>query len=228
MTPSPMVPSLNEIEMMVWKAARGAGLAWGLAEEMAQAARWLADRGLDWAEPLVAALDDVERRGGQLPAPFLADDGAWDPALGEALASPVLYGPLLTDIASDLGSERPLIFRGVAQPLLMLPFAAGAARELGFGLGLRIDAALFYFDGAAGAEGAAALANPALAERVVLTMEDERPAGVALTAFPAGAPRQAIPAAPLARLEAWVHRTYVPASAESRRAGAGAGLTDND
>jgi len=223
-----MTPSLNEIEMMVWKAARGAGLAWGLAEELAQAARWLADRGFEWSEPLVAALDDVERHGGQLPAPFLADDGAWDPALGESLASPVLYGPLLTDIASDLGSERPLIFRGVAEPLLMLPFAAGAASEFGFGLSLRIDDALFYFDGAAGAEGVSALPDPALAERVVLTMEDERPAGIAMTAFPAGTPRRAIPDGSLARLEAWVHRTYVPASAESRLAGAGAGLTDND
>ena len=34
--------------------------------------------------------------------------------------------------------------------------------------------------------------------------------------FNAGAPRRPIPAELLAQLEAWVHRTYVPASAGSR------------
>jgi hypothetical protein len=221
-----MIPSLNEIETMVWKAARGAGLAWGLAEEMGQAARWLADRGFDWAEPLVAALTEAERRGGRLPPPFLSDDDAWEPALGEAEASPILCGPLVTDIASDLGTARPLVFRGVAQPLLMLPFAAGAATELGSSLTLRIDDTVFYLVGN-GTEGPATFPNAPSAERVVLSMED-RPPGEPLASFNAGAPRRPIPAELLAQLEAWVHRTYVPASAGSRLAGAGAGLTDND
>jgi Protein of unknown function (DUF3726) len=223
-----MIPSLNEIEMMVWKAARGAGLPWGLAEEMGQAARWLAGRGLEWAEPLVAALTEAEGREGVLLPPVLADDGGWDPVFADGWISPILCGPLLTDIASDIGTNRPLIFRRVAQPLLMLPFAAGAARELGFGLTLRIDAAVFRFDGGTGAEGPSALPNSTLAERIVLSMEDDRPVGPDRAALQAAAPRRPIPAAPLERLDAWVHRTYVPASAESRRAGAGAGLTDND
>jgi hypothetical protein len=222
-----MIPSLNEIEMMVWKAARGAGLAWGLAEEMAQAVRWLADRGIDWAPPLVAALAEAERRDGKLSPPVLADDGAWEPNQDEAQASPILCGPLLTDIASDLGSSRPLTFRRVAQPLLMLPFAAAAALEFGFALTLRIDAAVFLFDGVR-AEGPSVLPSTAAAERIALSMDEDRPGGAAMTTFPAGAPRNAIPADLLGRLEAWVGRTYVPASAESRLAGAGAGLTDND
>lgn len=222
-----MIASLNEIEMMVWKAARGAGLAWGLAEEMAQAARWLAGRGLDWAEPLVAALAEAEGRQGDLLAPVLADDGAWDAEFPDGWISPILCGPLLTDIASDIGTDRPLIFRRVAQPLLMLPFAAGAASELRRGLTLRIDAAVFTFEGAR-AEGPSALPNNAMAERMVLSMDEDRPSGAAMTAFDAGAARRPIATDLHARLEAWVHRTYVPASAESRLAGAGAGLTDND
>jgi Protein of unknown function (DUF3726) len=224
-----MTPSLNEIEMMVWKAARGAGLAWGLAEEIGQAARWLADHGFDWAEPLVAALTEAEKESGLLPVPVLADDNVWEPELSaDGWTSPILCGPLLTDIASDIGTGRPLAFRRIAQPLLMLPFVAGAASEFGFALTLRMDAALFRFDGGTGAEGPSLLPNSALAERIDVSMEDEKPTGPALTAFPAGAPRRPIPPGPLARLEAWVQRTYVPANAESRLAGAGAGLSDND
>jgi hypothetical protein len=221
-----MIPSLNEIEMTVWKASRGAGLAWGLAEEMAQAARWLADRGLDWAPPLVEALAEAERCAGRLPAPILAEDGACEPAPGAAQASPILCGPLLSDIASDVGTDRPLLFRRVAQPLLMLPFAAGAASEMGGGFTFRIDAAVFTFEGAR-AEGPSALPNAAVAQRIVLSMDEDRPSA-AMTAINAGAARRPIPDDLLARLEAWVGCTYVPASAESRRAGAGAGLTDND
>jgi len=221
-----MIPSLNEIEMMVWKAARGAGLAWGLAEEMAQAARWLADRGFDWAEPMVEALAEAERRGGRLIPPVLAEDGACEPAPGQRLASPILCGPLLTDIAMDIGSSRPLVFRRIAHPLLMLPFAAGAASQHAWSLALRIDAATFYFEESR-VEGTSLSPSTPMADRIVLSMDDDRP-GVAMTPFAAYVPRRPLAAKPLAQLEAWVHRTYVPASAESRLAGAGAGLTDND
>jgi hypothetical protein len=43
-----------------------------------------------------------------------------------------------------------------------------------------------------------------------------------------GRERGTIPPDLLDRLEKWVRLTYVSASAESRLAGAGAGLTDND
>jgi hypothetical protein len=222
-----MIPSLNEIEMTVWKAARGAGLAWGLAEEVAQAARWLGDRGFDWAEPMVAALADAERRGGRLPPPVFAEDGACDPAAGEAEASPVLCGPLLTDIAGDLRSNQPLVFRRVAHPLLMLPFAAGAAYGFACALTLRIDDAVFIFENGR-TKGRLVRPDAPAAGRIVLSMDEASPDIGDMRAFEAGAPRCPIAAPSLARLEAWVHRTYVPASAESRLAGAGAGLTDND
>lgn len=220
-----MIPSLNEIEMMVWKAARGAGLSWGLAEEMGQAARWLADHGFDWAPSLAAALEEAERLDGELPPPVLSD-GAWQPADAVAATSAVLCGPLLSDLAGGLTETQPVRLARVAHPLLMLPFAARSARDLGLGLALSIDGAAFSFSGDRAA-GTALPAELKLAEEVMLALHG--PFGTPPQGpIPGAAPRRAIPAQPLARLEAWVHRTYVPASAQSRLAGAGAGLTDND
>ena len=51
-----MIVSLNEIESLALKAARGAGMSWGLAEEAAVAASWLAARSLPWAETLADLL----------------------------------------------------------------------------------------------------------------------------------------------------------------------------
>jgi hypothetical protein len=219
-----MLTSLNEIEMTVWKAARGAGLAWGLAEEMAQAARWLADRGFAWAEPICACLAEVEIRQGRLPVPVF-HAGAWSPPEGAGSISPALVGPLLSDLALEIAPDRPFHARAVAQPLLLLPFAARAAADLGHDFILSWDGASYSclhseLHAAADRRGAPAVAD------VDLSVVRDAEAG--LVRIAASARHAAVPEAAEAALERWVHRTYVPASAESRLAGAGAGLTDND
>lgn len=217
-----MLTSLNEIEMTVWKAARGAGLSWGLAEEMAQAARWLADRGFAWAEPLVACLAEVESRQGRLPMPVLSD-GVWSPPLGASSVSAALAGPLLSDFAAEIAPDAPLRLRQVGQPILLLPFAARtAAADPGRDLVLTLGDARYSCL-------RSELCGPAQFEPIAL-------ADVSLSIgstddiirITLGATHAAVPEAAEAALERWVHRTYVPATAESRLAGAGAGLTDND
>ena len=52
-----MHASLNEIESLCKKAARGAGLSWGLAEEAGKAARWLSAHGLDGPGVLARSCD---------------------------------------------------------------------------------------------------------------------------------------------------------------------------
>src|SRR4029078_635119 len=49
-----MIVSRNEIESLALKAARGAGMSWGLAEEASVGAGWLADSALPWAGTLTA------------------------------------------------------------------------------------------------------------------------------------------------------------------------------
>src|SRR5258708_39822682 len=69
--------SLNEIEAEVKKAVRGAGLAWGLAEEGAKAARWLAARAVDPIPAGIDVLDPHARGNRNSSAITLTDDGHW-------------------------------------------------------------------------------------------------------------------------------------------------------
>ncbi len=119
--------SLNEVETIAAKAARGAGLSWGGAEEIGKAARAMARAGVAW---------DVQ----------------------------------LLDLLAGVPVAITAAFEGVALERFAAPTAAL-----------------------------------------------EQPKG-----------RYAIAPDYLAALDAIGARTYVPATARSREAGAGAGLTDND
>jgi len=64
--------SLNEVEVVAQKAARGAGLSWGVAEDAGRAAAWIAARIGPWAAELLALLHGQEST--LLLAGLLADD----------------------------------------------------------------------------------------------------------------------------------------------------------
>ena len=74
--------SLNEIEALSKKAARGAGLSWGMSEEAAKATRWLVSHGLPAARLLADLLNQTDRvdRGGLAPVSF---DGVWQAKSGQ-------------------------------------------------------------------------------------------------------------------------------------------------
>lgn len=97
--------SLNEIDAMAKKAARGAGYAWGLAEEAGRAVRWLESHGLP-------GLDALNRH--------LARD--------RSTGSPLVAGSSLADRAQEIAIGRSLAVAAVSQPLLVLPFAVAAER----------------------------------------------------------------------------------------------------
>lgn len=92
--------SLNEVESLAAKAARGAGLAWGLADDVGRAARRLAAAGLPWAEAVLRLpLDDGAARIGAR----LADEPPADGATVEAVADPLL---LIAMAAQDPSPRR--------------------------------------------------------------------------------------------------------------------------
>ena len=55
--------SLNEYEALAFKAARGAGLAWGIAEEAGKAVRTLSSLGLESASILRECLENPQKNG---------------------------------------------------------------------------------------------------------------------------------------------------------------------
>lgn len=93
--------ALSELRSLITKAARGAGLSWGLAEEAGWAAEWLAQRGMpaaDWATVWLAArVDDA--------------------------TSPIELGASMADAFADgLPSKPTVLPDSLAAPGYLLPF----------------------------------------------------------------------------------------------------------
>lgn len=94
--------SVGEIAALSKKAARGAGLPWGLAEEAAWSVRWLCTHGLPGPEALALALT--------------SKDGACPLATGAAMLD-----------AGELALPTCLV--DVRAPLLILPFLSQMTPE---------------------------------------------------------------------------------------------------
>jgi hypothetical protein len=195
-----VIVSLNEIEGVALKAARGAGLAWGVAEEVAEAAGWLARRDVPWA----AALADLLQHG-----------------VGAGEASPIEAGIRLADRALLAEPAGPLI---LAWPVLFVPFVARVAPAVGAvvswhggSAGVRAAA------GGTEVRDGEGLAVPRLDGVMV------RPGGGGDGRWvgPRAGGRAVDPGV-WRILEGLAARTYVPESEASRLTGAGAGLSDND
>jgi hypothetical protein len=209
-----MIVSLNEVESLSLKAARGAGMSWGLAEEAAHAARWLAVCSWAWDRSLVALL---ERRD-QIAAPMLVGHDIRSSRQGLAIC-PIHAGAAMADL---LHVHESVTLYDVLSPIWLVPFAHRRTGE-------HRSVEVTWSGGACsisagGAEALGIQDAPLDWIRVELKVDViSRPS--AADVIPAGV--AADPAA-WAALEQWAARTYVPASLQSRLAGAGAGLSDND
>ena len=200
--------SLGEAEALARKAARGAGFSWGMAEEAGRALRWLCARGLP---------------GGAALAGLLASPAAGGPAC------PLTLGATFVDrseLARAAGTAEMETHLTVVHPLLFLPFAASVAARGPFALQVDWPDARVFLAGT----------EVRMARKDVLATADR--SKVACREIPEAGAMQGTPLAPghradvapeaLAMLERLSARTYAPATPESRLAGAGAGLTDND
>ena len=114
MTEHPIDMAHSELRSLVTKAARGAGMSWGMAEEAGWAAEWLARRSMpagEWAAVWMAAAlegrpDPVEFGTGL--ADSLAHATAVLPtfAVPDDLAAPGYLFPFLHSIALHRGSVQ--------------------------------------------------------------------------------------------------------------------------
>ena len=122
--------SLGEIEATALKAARGAGMTWGMAEEAAFATRWLAEHGFDGLTLLAHHLDRTAAATNGTPPRF--QDGCWLSATGANLC-PIAAGTALADHfhLPEGPMIHPVDLCALSAPALILPFLAAAAARSG-------------------------------------------------------------------------------------------------
>ncbi len=207
--------SLNEIDALCRKAARGAGHDWGHAEDAGKAARWLEARGVNGAECLVNCLEG----GSAAPGVIKTSGAAWHADGG---LSPIVAGAGLATHAATL-AKRAIVLHDVHYPGLLIPFAAIIETQTRRAVSLAWSGfALVAATGATSAQLKKAMAIDHAAT-VTCTLTDTPTAPE-----PQALGRATLSAGTYAQLDALARRTYAPATASSRAAGAGAGLTDND
>ncbi|MBO9403392.1 DUF3726 domain-containing protein [Shimia sp. R9_3] len=213
--------SLNEIEAMSKRAARGAGLSWGLSEEAAKGTRWLSAFGFPGAGLLADLLEMNDRIPSIDVSPVSLSAEIWHAPTRRM--SPLIAGASLSDSAVRLLDRGTIVMENVSIPLLAVPFMGGAALRLGVPVAAEWDGARLATDGrqlcvqaspeALNADHVAKLVFSAPAE-----MEGRREPLL----------RADVPDNDWDRLSAFAHRTFAPATEESRLRGAGSGLSDND
>lgn len=214
--------SLNEIETQTFKAARGAGLPWGMAEEAGKAARWLAAYRQPALDALAGLLELIDRRTYGDLAP-VRQDQRW---VGrEGLLCAVTAGITLCDRAEALADGERFHTGRIAYPVLSLPFVAAAHGATGVPMGVQWPGVTIRIDSAGLYVAPDADVRSVAAEEYVCEARSVEPMGEAIQPHTNGLE---IDPALWARIGAFAQRTYVPASAQSRERGAGANLDDND
>ncbi|MEM9278872.1 MAG: DUF3726 domain-containing protein [Pseudomonadota bacterium] len=97
--------SFGEIRALAIKAARGAGMPWGLAEEAGFAAIWLEERGIPGVEALAVYLEEIsDYSTGSCPiasGAAISDSGEWQNAFPKQLFQPLLVVPFLANVLAS-------------------------------------------------------------------------------------------------------------------------------
>lgn len=190
--------SLNEVEMTTLKAARGSGLPWGIAEEAGFACRWLAARGLPFAEPLACVLIDPK-------------------------GSPLLAGISFSDKPHAAVVSCPLTLDGIVEPLLLLPFIANVARATRQLLRVQWPNSDYVLSACETCK-----INGAPAAGRLMIGRWEPTADMRLAPLPRTLDGVDVTKAAWRDLENLAARTYVPESQQSRQKGAGSGSVEED
>ena len=206
--------SLSELDAAGRKAARGAGYAWGLAEEAGRAARDLAASGADGALALLRVLGAIDAEGGAGPAAHAPVPGAdaWR-ATGETWLCPISTGASLSDRAHRFAVGESVTLERVLVPALVVPVVERGSRALGH----RVES----FRVRPGGTGHSV--PPDEIGPLTIRVRFAPPSDVSCA--PRIAPVQGrcrTRRSTLRALEALAHRTYVPASDASRADAGGA------
>jgi hypothetical protein len=218
--------SLNEIDSLSKRAARGAGFSWGLAEEAGKAVRWLAARNLSGPQALANLLTQNDGKAYAALAP-VSTDGLWCAASGPLC--PLITGAALCDRAVEIGAGRTVELGPTSQPLLLLPFAAAVAGITGLiielswaGMVIVMTPQTVLLKG-----DSAALTIPCADSLRCRSIETAESAAASAPISASHSGRE-VDMGIWQQLDMFAARTFAPATEASRLAGAGAGLSDND
>lgn len=223
--------AIGEAEALVLKAYRGAGYSWGLAQEAGRAAGWLGERSLPAIDLFAALLQQIAELPYEQLVPVSIthrDATKPEPAVhwygSGGVLCPVASGALISDLGAEfLHKHQRLTLASVSAPAILLPFVVALELPLTF----RVDDIEI---------GSPDNVNESVVWQRILDMAQLACGTVEIslvsTASPIPWQRPAVrtggTAESIALLQRLAHRTYVPATRESREAGAGAGLSDND
>lgn len=215
-----MTWSLSEVESLARKAASGAGLPWGISEEAGKATRWLCAAGLPGAEALADLL--VENDGASYGAICPTDTDATEWTASTGPLCPLVAGAALCDAANGLAKGHDIRLSEVRYPILLIPYVVIASDMTETPLSI-------HWSGVTLSRGETGtyLEGDALSVRTARNVRISVGSDISGTrikrAFRAEISKHAFET-----LSSFAHRTYAPETAESRLAGAGAGLSDND
>lgn len=216
-----MSHSLNEIEALIKRAARGTGMSWGMAEEAARATRWLAAHDLAGPELLARILTQNDGVPHENVAPG-GLDGTWRAPSGNMC--PLIAGATLNDCADRLAEGQPVEMTHISCPLLILPFAAWASihiqrpvRVAWLEAKIDTDGERLWIDDP--------IAQINIAKTATLTC---RSTSERVDAAKRPGQRGRLAPEIWAQLNTFAQRTYAPATESSRLLGAGSGVSDND
>ena len=212
--------TLAETESYLRKAARACGLEWGIAEEAGKAARWLAAFNLPGPEIMLAHLQYLKDKDyrGLIPD---CDVQPWQSTTG--LLCPIISGSALADRSAQMLEGKEFKLGPTAYPLLLAATVGQAARchrtvFTTAWAGVRVSC----FENGLSIEGnrddlLLPEVDAVSCVRDDLSTPQQLPSTLAYQ----------IDSKTFKCIDELAFQTYAPATEESR-AGAGAGLTDND
>lgn len=201
--------SLNEVEAMAKKATRGAGYSWGLAEEASKATRWLCVQGLDGCGALAETLRQFEGIPLSDRSPTIMGK-EWQNTRGTLC--PLTAGTALSDHA-HVFADRVVIADEIAAPALLLPFVAHIAVHCESLITVEWSSASVVTDGTQLCLDGLMSAASGGPIRILRGGTMGNPYTTSTRAKPNPADWET--------LNVFAHRTYAPATEESRLRGAG-------
>lgn len=211
----------NEVMALCMKAARGAGMSWGLAEEAGYSAVWLVQHGLRGPEYLYAYLSQVQEFPQAVPP--VISQGRWRTPKGKSLC-PVALGAALCDymhLPEGAVTDAGIEIGRIDHPVLIIPFLAVVSDCMGLLLDLEWEGGSICIGGDADAFSNEIKSLDGPQQSFVLKGRPGTPRAARQTHAPNTR------ADTITALSALALRTTVPPS-EASRAGAGASSSDND